>query len=67
MSGYDYGLVTILCDLDQMVPNAATEKVLLILRIPIIYMYYKKKIIDFKSLFEDFKLISTRIYPFFCP
>lgn len=57
MRGYDYGLVTILRDLDQMVPNAATEKVLLILslRIPIIYIYYKKKIIDFKT-FEDFVL-----------
>lgn len=31
MRGYDYGLVTILRDLDQMVPNAATEKALLIL------------------------------------
>lgn len=63
MRGYDYGLVTILRDLDQMVPNAATEKALLILslripiylRIPIIYIYYKKKIIDFKT-FEDFVL-----------
>lgn len=57
MRGYDYGLVTILRDLDQMVPNAATEKALLILslRILIIYIYYKKKIIDFKT-FEDFVL-----------
>lgn len=46
MRGYDYGLVTILRDLDQMVPNAATEKALLILslRIPI-YIIKKKSLI----------------------
>lgn len=38
MRGYDYGLVTILRDLDQMIPNAATEKALLILRISVIYI-----------------------------